>query len=170
MAVDDCTSTFAEMAAVVLPGDMERVRAAMAAPHPMTDFCTPRVGVRSILARLGRNQDFSGCYVLLRDGNPFYVGISRSVVQRLRQHGTGNTHFDASLAHLMASEKTGHEMTRADAMQDESFRHAFNEARQLLRDSSVAFIEISNPLELYLFEAYCALELDTGEWNTFRTH
>jgi len=23
---------------------------------------------------------------------------------------------------------------------------------------------------LYLFEAYCAIELDTCKWNTFRTH
>jgi hypothetical protein len=35
-------------------------------------------------------------------------------------------------------------------------------------------VKIDNPLELYLFEPYCALELDTrfeaGGWNTFETH
>ena len=38
----------------------------------------------------------------------------------------------------------------------------------------MAFVEIANPLELYLFEPYCAMELltgfDTGGWNTFLTH
>jgi hypothetical protein len=70
----------------------------------------------------------------------------------------------------MATAKTGHEMKRADAMKDSAFREAFVEARTLLRGSSVSFIEIDNPLELYLFEAYCAMELQTGEWNTFKTH
>jgi hypothetical protein len=60
--------------------------------------------------------------------------------------------------------------TRADAMQDPAFREAFCEAQMLLRSCGVAFIEIANSLELYLFEAYCAMELDTCEWNTFRTH
>ena len=35
---------------------------------------------------------------------------------------------------------------------------------------SVAFIEIENPLELYVFEAFAAMTLGTHEWNTFRTH
>ena len=52
----------------------------------------------------------------------------------------------------------------------QEFRAAFNEAQALLRTCTVAFIEIPNPLEQYLFEAYCAMELDTAEWNTFRTH
>jgi hypothetical protein len=34
----------------------------------------------------------------------------------------------------------------------------------------VAFIAIENDLEIYLFEAFCAMELDAWEWNTFRTH
>jgi hypothetical protein len=55
-------------------------------------------------------------------------------------------------------------------MQDPAFREAFTEAQTLLRECSVAFIEIPNPLELYLFEAYCATALDTCEWNTFRTY
>ena len=39
-----------------------------------------------------------------------------------------------------------------------------------MRGCAVAFVEIPNPLELYLFEAYCAIALDTSEWNTIRTH
>jgi hypothetical protein len=70
----------------------------------------------------------------------------------------------------MACGKVPHDMKRSEAMKDPKFRKAFQEAQQLLRDSSVAFVEITNPLELYLFEVYCAMELDTGEWNSFRTH
>lgn len=170
MPIDACNSTFAEMAGVILPGDMARLRAALADPQPMSSFCLPGVGVKTILSRLRRSNDFSGCYVLAHHGKPFYVGISRTVVQRLRQHVTGNTHFDASLAYLMATGKTGQEMKRADAMRDPAFRAAFDEAKAILRDCGVAFVEIDNSLELYLFEAYCAMELDTCEWNTFRTH
>jgi hypothetical protein len=170
MPIDACTSTFAQMAATVLPDDMARLRTALDAPLPMSFFGEFGVGVKSILLRLRKERDFSGCYVLLREGKAFYVGISRTVVQRLRQHVTGKTHYDASLAYQMATGKTGHAMKRADAMQDAAFQVAFNEAKALLRDCSVAFIQIDNPLELYLFEAYCAMELDTCEWNTFRTH
>ena len=171
MPIDACTSTFAEMAVTILPGDMARLRAALSVPIPMSSFCKQGSGVKSILSGLQRRGDFSGCYVLVREGKPFYVGISGTgVVRRLHQHVTGNTHFDASLAYLMATHKTGHKMKRADAMQDPAFRTAFDQAKALLRDCSVAFIDIENPLELYLFEVYCAMELDTCEWNTFRTH
>ena len=48
------------------------------------------------------------------------------------------------------------------------------EEREYIRGLNVAFIEIPNPLVLHIFEAYCAMELDTGTdvggWNTFRTH
>jgi hypothetical protein len=170
MAIDASTSTFLEMASIILPGDMTRLRAALAAPIPMSSFCKQGCGVKSILSGLRRSSDFSGCYVLLREGKPFYVGISRTVVQRLRQHVTGKTHFEASLAYVTATDKTGHKMKRADATQDPHFRTAFDQAKALLRDCSVAFIDIDNPLELYLFEAFCAMELDTCAWNTFRTH
>jgi predicted GIY-YIG superfamily endonuclease len=170
MPIDSCTSTFVEMATVILPGDLARLRIALAAPLQMSSFCKQGSGVKSILSELRRSSDFSGCYVLLREGKPFYVGISRTVVQRLLQHVTGNTHFDASLAYQMATDKTGHTMKRSDAMQDPTFRMAFEQAKELLRDCSVAFIDIDNPIELYLFEVYCAMELDTYEWNTFRTH
>jgi hypothetical protein len=168
--IDDCASNFADIAAVILPNHMARMRAAIAEPRTLNEFCTYGIGLKTMLRRLGQVHDLSGCYVLLRHDKPFYVGISRGVVGRLRQHGMGKTHFDASLAYRMACEKIAHETTRNEAMKNPAFRQAFDEAQQLLLDSNVAFIEISNPLELYLFEAYCAMELNTSEWNTFRTH
>jgi len=168
--IDNCPSTFAELTAVVLPGYMVRLHAAMRNAHSLAEFCVSGDGVRTILRRLRRSTDFSGCYVLTQDGKPFYVGISRSVIGRLRQHGTGKTHFDASLAYRMACEKVPHKMTRNAAMNNPEFQKEFQDAQRLLHGSSVAFIEIENPLELYLFEAYCAVELNTSKWNTFRTH
>lgn len=170
MAIDACSSTFAELSSTVLPSYMATMRTAIERPQALGEFCAPGVGVKRILKRVGRLQDFSGCYVLLHEAKPFYVGISRGVIGRLRQHGTGTTHFDASLAYRMACEKVVHDMTRADAMKDAACRTAFGEAQALLRGCMVAFVEIPNPLELYLFEAYCAMALDTSEWNTFRTH
>lgn len=97
---------------------MATMRTALEHPHALSEFWTPGIGVKNILRNFGRSRDFSGCYVLLQEEKAFYVGISHGVVGRLRQHGTGRTHFDASLAYRMACEKAAHEMTRAEAMKD----------------------------------------------------
>jgi hypothetical protein len=170
MPIDACCHNFLELAQETLPGFMADLRVALNTPISMSTFCSHRMGVKSILRQLGFHEDFSGCYVLIQDDKPFYVGISRTVVQRLRQHVTGETHFNASLAYKMATNKTGHEMKRAEAMADAAFRLEFDLAREMLQNCSVSFIRIGNPLELYLFEAYCAMELNTCEWNTFKTH
>jgi len=149
---------------------MTELRSEMRSPRPLTKFYERGVGVKSIAKQFKKKGDFSGCYVLLGRAKPFYVGISRGVIGRLRQHGKGKTHFDASLAYRMACKKFPHKMTREHAMKDRSFKKAFDEARQVLTRCSVAIIKIKNPLELYLFEAYCAMALDTHKWNTFRTH
>ena len=170
MAIDKCGSSFAELAATVLPKLMDGMHLAMKKPKPLAEFCRKGEGVKTIVKQLRKQTDFSGCYVLLEHAKPFYVGISRSVVARLRQHGRGKTHYDASLAYSMARAKVPHKKTRAIAMKDPEFLKAFTDAQRLLISSGVAFVEIENPLELYLFEAYCAMKLNTCEWNTFRTH
>jgi hypothetical protein len=55
-------------------------------------------------------------------------------------------------------------------MQDKKFVAAFNRAKQSIVKFDVAFIEIDCPVGLYAFELYCSMELDTDQWNTFRTH
>ncbi len=55
-------------------------------------------------------------------------------------------------------------------MNDAAFKQAFEQAKAYLAGLQVAFVDIDNPLELYVFEAYAAISLRTYEWNTFRTH
>ena len=108
--------------------------------------------------------------MLVEKGDPFYVGISRKVASRLSQHVKGKTHFDASLAYAMACRCCEHSMRRAQAMADEKFLAAFEQERARIRAMDVAVVSIENPVELYLFEVYAALELRTALHNTFRTH
>ncbi len=107
---------------------------------------------------------------MLDHSKPIYVGISRSVLSRIRQHVTGTSHFDASLVYTVAQRKLPTKGHRSRVMEEAGFKAAFVAAQEYLRGLDVAFIEIQNPLELYVFEAYAAMELDTCEWNTFRTH
>lgn len=170
MSIDNCQHSFKELAKTVLPQHMRRMRQAMASSLDMSLLCKEGVGPKSILKRLERTEDFAGCYVLMEGAKPIYVGISRSVIKRLVQHVKGRTHFDASLAYRIASDKYAHNMNREAAMSDLKFKKEFERARNYIFSLKAAFINIESDFELYLFEAYCALELKTSKWNTFRTH
>jgi len=63
-----------------------------------------------------------------------------------------------------------HTMRRAEAMLDQEFFAKFKISQTRLASMSVAYVEIQNDLELYLFEAYAAMKLDTSDFNSFRTH
>lgn len=174
MSIHDCPHTFEELARVVLPAHMTRMRLALRATEPMSAFSEKGVGARSLLVAKQLEKDFSGCYVLVEGSKPIYVGISRGVIGRLRQHVYGKTHFDASLAFRIAMErhpvKTIAKRTRSEAMRDPLFGTSFSEALAYIKTLHVAYIEVKNPLELYVFEPYCAIELDTHQWNSFATH
>jgi hypothetical protein len=169
-----CAHTFEDLATTVLPAHMTRMRTALAHPRNMDLFARPGVGPRALLKEFKIAQDFSGCYVLIEAGKPIYVGISRGVIGRLRQHVFGKTHFDASLAFRIAMTKHPDRvvarLTRSEAIRDPLFGTSFTEAQSYLRSLQVAAVSIENPLELYVFEPFCALELDTHQWNSFETH
>jgi hypothetical protein len=174
MPIHDCAHTFADLATAVLPAHMAEMHKALANPVAMANFSRPGVGAKSILREQGLARDFSGCYSLVEGNRAIYVGISRNVFSRLRQHVFGKTHFDASLAFRIAASKHPDaavtELSRAEAMLDDAFGATFAEAQEYLQSLKVAYIEIQNPLELYVFEPYCAIELDTHQWNSFETH
>lgn len=170
MAIDKCKHSFQELAEVVLPQYMLEMKKKITSPIGMSMFATKGVGKATALKNLNIQNDFSGCYVLIENGVPIYVGISRSVISRLLQHVKGTTHFDASLAYRMAKDRMKHNLSRNDAMQTDDMIIRFNRAKAKISNMNVAFIEIKNNLEIYLFEAYCAIELNTKKWNTFATH
>ncbi len=162
--------SFKELADRVLPEHMKRMREALGKPHSMKAFGQKGIGNKTLLKSLNRQKDFSGCYVLIENAAPVYVGISRTVIQRLLQHTKGTTHYNASLAYRIATDRYAHGLQREAAMKDPVFIKEFEWAKEYIASLKVAFVEIENDIEIYLFEAYCALELDTWQWNSFRTH
>jgi hypothetical protein len=106
----------------------------------------------------------------LKADNAALRGHFRSVIKRLIQHLNYDSHYSASLVYRMACEEYPHKMKRDQAMKDDQFRKTFLSVKARLHKMAVAFIDIENDLEQYLFEVYAAMKLDTGKWNTFRTH
>ena len=170
MPIDNCVHTFEVLVASVLPSYFKLLEAAIKSPTPADTFVGFKSVTKEILSRLSRSTDFPGCYVFIDGENPVYVGISRGVIKRLVQHLNFDSHYSASLVYRMASENYPHEMKRDQAMKDEQFKVVFFSAQERLRKMKVAFVEINNDLELYLFEVYASMKLDTEKWNTFRTH
>jgi len=149
---------------------MAELRERMQSPLSLGVFTARGHGVKSLLSDYGLTEDFPGCYVLIERDRPVYVGISRKVFSRLRQHVLADTHNSATLAYRIAAARTPHGMRRGDAMRDSTFRNAFSDAQGYLRGLQAAYVRIDNPLVLHVFEAYAARELGTAEWNTFETH
>jgi hypothetical protein len=168
--IDDCRHTFEDLARSVLPADMKRLEAALVNRRPMSMFALPKTGPATLARNCEVPGDFSGCYVMLDGERPMYVGISRKVLSRLRQHVRGRTHFDASLAYRIAQRRRPTAGNRTAVMNDPEFGAEFEKAKRYLAGLQVSFVPIQNPLELYVFEASAAMSLRTHEWNTFRTH
>lgn len=170
MPIDNCTFNFEELASTVLPAHFKRLEESIKHPLQAEIFKGFKSATRKLLSRLNPPRDFPGCYVFIEGEKPVYVGISRGVVKRLVQHLNHDSHYSASLVFRMASKEYPHEMKRDQAMKDDQFRAAFFGRQEHLRNMKVAYVEINNDLELYLFEVFAAMRLDTDTWNTFRTH
>jgi predicted GIY-YIG superfamily endonuclease len=170
MPIDNCVYTFEELTASVLPKHFKLLEAAIQSPIAAETFVGFKSVTKEILSRLNRSTDFPGCYVFIDRDKPIYVGISRGVIKRLVQHLNFDSHYSASLVYRMASEDYPHEMKRDQAMKDEQFKAVFFSAQERLRQMKAAFVEINNDLELYLFEVFASMKMDTDTWNTFRTH
>lgn len=174
MPIDGCDRSFEELAHEVLPTYMGRLRGRIANAFSLGEFAVRGVGPGTMRRRLGLEYDPPGCYVLIDGKQPVYVGISKKVLSRLNDHVKGSDHYTATLAYRIAVARYPHDLAAARAMQDGEFLGHFKESRDYLCSLNAAFVEIGNPLELYLFEPYAAMELDTGfqagGWNTFETH
>jgi hypothetical protein len=120
--------------------------------------------------------DAPGIY-LFSDGDiPIYVGQSRKLRTRLRQHtGAANRQNQASFAFNLAKREAlagsvDVKRSRAVLEADLDFVPRFDKARADVAAMNVQFIELADPIARTLFEVYAALALDTVEFNSFETH
>lgn len=95
---------------------------------------------------------------------PRYVGISRTIFRRLKQHGWGKKHNEATLAALKAITKGSHRGVR-NTMSEETIE----EQQKIIRNYKVVILPETNDYDMYFMEVYLAGVLKT-EWNSFRTH
>lgn len=120
-------------------------------------------------SKIKRENELMGLYVFaektgVSSWRPCYVGISRTVFRRLRQHGWGQTHHQASLAYAQAAFRHNHGGRR-----EHLSRRKLQDQQALLREYRVVIVPELSDYDLYFLEVYLAGKLCT-RWNSFRTH
>ena len=120
----------------------------------------------------------SECIYLFSEGSRhLYVGRTRHLRQRLRQHSIpAAQHNQAVFAFRLAREKTGRitaayskEGSRLALSSDIEFGPAFIDAKKRIREMQVRYVEERDPLRQALLEIYVSVVLKTP-YNDFNTH
>jgi hypothetical protein len=128
----------------------------------LRDYSTKKGNIKS---------DFKGLYVFLHDNTPFYIGISKGVIGRILQHVKGTNHNSAPLAYNIAV-KQSEFLTKEKYLgsrNDFDFKKEAKPVQEFLLNQQIAFLNIENDEELYLFEVYCSMKFST-DLNKFETH
>ena len=114
-----------------------------------------------------------GIYVFSDGDRILYVGRTKqSIRSRLRAHYKAD---DAPLAWLIARKEENRQATyrkgesRKALLNEESFRAAFDDARERVEKLGIRFVEEPDPWKQALFEIYVAAE-SGAEYNDFDTH
>ena len=116
-----------------------------------------------------------GIYVFYENGKPIYVGRSKNLKQRFRQHRQQSSgHNSATFAFMVAkldAEKVGVDIkrTRVELQNDSVFSPIFSKTKRRISEMQVQVLQMDDPIEQTLFEVYAALELKT-EYNNWETH
>lgn len=102
-----------------------------------------------------------------------YVGQSRRLRQRLRQHTIPSApQNQASFAYQLAIASAP--LAASDAVtrdeREQAFAPFFSAAKERVAQMPVQFIELEDPIERTIFEIYAALHLGTEKYNSFETH
>lgn len=129
------------------------------------------------IARLPKKLPAKCIYLFSEGDNHLYVGRTRKLRNRLRQHSIpAAQHNQAVFAFKLAREATG--LTEASytskgsrrALLDEPrFAEAFGKAKARIREMDLRFVEEAEPLRQALLEIYVAVVLGT-KYNDFETH
>jgi predicted GIY-YIG superfamily endonuclease len=118
------------------------------------------------------------CIYLFSEGpNHLYVGRTRNLWQRLRQHSIpGYQHNQAVFTFRLARESTGSLIaaytasgSRAALCAQDEFGDAFTRAKERVRRMDVRYVEETDPLRQALLEIYVSIVLKSP-YNDFDTH
>jgi predicted GIY-YIG superfamily endonuclease len=118
------------------------------------------------------------CVYLFSEGEQtLYVGRTRRLRQRLRQHSVaGAQHNQAVFAFKLAREVTGRTVaaysikgSRAALSVEPLFAEAFTQAKARVRKMDLRFVEETDPLRQALLEIYVSIVLGT-KYNDFDTY
>lgn len=116
-------------------------------------------------------------YLLSEEHNHFYVGRTRKLRNRLRQHSIVSAqHNHAVFAFKLARETTGQlaaayssKGSRKALCVEPAFADAFRQAKARVRNMDVRFVEEEDPTRQALLEIYASVVLRT-KYNDFDTH
>ena len=119
------------------------------------------------------NNELMGIYFFgfennIKEVEPVYVGISRTVFRRLRQHGWGTSHNQCTFAYMLADEKHHNFKWKGRSTFPEKQLQMSREFLQTCRVAIYPIPEDQN-YELYFHEVAIAGLLIT-KYNTFKTH
>ena len=116
-------------------------------------------------------------YLLSEEENHLYVGRTRRLRRRLRQHSVvGAQHNQAVFAFKLAREVTGRLTaaysiagSRITLCAEPAFAAAFSQAKARVRNMNLRFVEEADPTRQALLEIYVSVVLGT-KYNDFDTH
>ncbi|WP_375517823.1 GIY-YIG nuclease family protein [Leptospira wolffii] len=120
-------------------------------------------------------KDFKGLYILFDESVVQYVGISKNVLLRIKQHFLSNSHYSASLVYLMAlkdhEQSVGGKYKYKGLRKDlPNFKKYRSDQQEIMRNQwRISFIPEEDSFHLHVLEAYAACELK-AKWNSFQTH
>ena len=122
--------------------------------------------------KIKSDNEIKGLYILFNDmNNPVYIGISQTIIRRLRQHFLGTEHNQSTLCYLMAREEhKDKDLGKNNQRKNFPYIKYRDRIQKNMRDTwKIAIIPETNNYLLYYKEIYYSCLLKT-KWNSFETH
>ena len=116
-----------------------------------------------------RDMTKQGVYVLYENEKPIYVGRSRDLDRRIREHSARSRHNSATFAFILYREKLGNPEGKREEVQAMD-PPEYERQRQRVGAMTIRAVEIEDPWVQAVFEIYAVLALGTTKYNTFETH
>lgn len=115
-----------------------------------------------------------GVYVFYENDKPIYVGRSRRIRQRIREHGgESSRHESATFAFKLfrevIGEPEGHSSKYTRRQLQDQYPEEYASQRQRVRSMRIRAVEINDPRVQNVFEIYAIVALGTTHYNKFHT-